>query len=106
MYECDPETFSHVCFELGTEGGMWAKKVEGSIAFISELILLRKAKLEHLSVSQIKRFSSRLQPIDWSVETAFLSLINQVNLPSRRVDGPGFILLELPTFPPQLKTKN
>ena len=43
----------------------WAKKVEGSIAFISELILLRKPKLKHLSVSQIKRFSSRLQLIDW-----------------------------------------
>ena len=44
---------------------MGGKKVEGSIAFISELILLRKPKLKHLSVSQIKRFSSRLQLIDW-----------------------------------------
>ena len=58
--------------------------MEGSIAFIWELILLRKPKLKHLSASQIKRFSARLQLI-WRLNqtSAFLSLINQVNLPER-----------------------
>ena len=34
--------------------------MEGSIAFIWELILLRKPKLKHLSASQIKRFSAKI----------------------------------------------
>ena len=63
-----PWTWSGEVFHiliLIQEWGVGGKKVEGSIAFISELILLRKPKLKHLSASQIKRFSSRLRLIGW-----------------------------------------
>ena len=63
-----PWTWSGEVFHiliLIQEWGVGGKKVEGSIAFISELILWRKPKLKHLSASQIKRFSSRLRLIGW-----------------------------------------
>ena len=63
-----PWTWSGEVFHiliLIQEWGVGGKKVEGNIAFISELILWRKPKLKHLSASQIKRFSSRLRLIGW-----------------------------------------